>query len=198
MHDPITPPPAFLKALAEPIADALSLPTFPLHVHEVLAIFSFYTFVQLVGSPWFARRYLPGLYGGFSKRTRISWDIHVVALVQAVIISGVAIWVLWHDRGRWSMGWQERVWGYSGADGLIVALAVGYFLWDIIVCTVYIRTFGVGMLAHAASALAVYAFGFVRPPFALRALCAVYPELGCAETCSAPVRKFLRPQLHSL
>ena len=170
MDDPIPPPPAFLKTLADPIASSLSLPMLPLHVHEVLAIFALYTFVQLVGSPYLARRFLPQRYASFSPRTRVSWHIHVVALVQAVIISGVALWVLWNDRSRWEMDWRERVWGYTGADGLIVALAVGYFLWDLGVCALHIRTFGVGMLAHAAAALAVYSLGFVCLPFPLLSL----------------------------
>ena len=165
MQDPIPPPPALLQSLVTPLATALDLPTLPLHIHEVLAIAALYTFVQLRASPYLARHLLPRLYASFSPRTRASWDIHVVALVQACIISAVAVWVLWHDRDRWGMDWTERVWGYTGADGLIVALAVGYFSWDLMVCTVYLRTFGVGMLAHALSALAVYAFGFVWLPF---------------------------------
>lgn len=56
----------------------------------------------------------------------------------------------------------ERVYGYTGAGGLIQALAAGYFLYDLIICTVYIKIFGVGMLFHAISALWVFSFGF-RP-----------------------------------
>lgn len=55
----------------------------------------------------------------------------------------------------------ERVYGYTGAGGLIQALAAGYFLYDLIICTVYIKIFGVGMLFHAISALWVFSFGFV-------------------------------------
>ena len=162
MQDPIPPPPTFLQPLATFLADALSLPTLPLHIHEILGIAAFYTFVQLVVSPYLARRFIPRLYASFPRRTRINWDIHIVAFVQAIIISAVAGWVLWHDRERWGMDWQERVWGYTGADGLIVAMAVGYFTWDLVVCTIHFKIFGPGMLAHAMSALSVYLFGFVR------------------------------------
>lgn len=166
MHDPLPGPPAFLQSLATHLAEPLNLPTLPLHIHEVLAAALFYTFVQLVASPWLARRYIPSLYASFSPRTRANWDVHIVAFVQAVLISAVAVWVLWNDPERWGMGWEERVWGYTGADGLIVAMAVGYFTWDLIVCLIHFRMFGPGMLAHALAALAVYAFGFVITPFA--------------------------------
>lgn len=55
----------------------------------------------------------------------------------------------------------ERVYGYSGACALVQALATGYFLWDLIVSTLHIKTFGVGMWFHAVSALWVFSLGFV-------------------------------------
>lgn len=56
----------------------------------------------------------------------------------------------------------ERVFGYTGACGLIQALAVGYFVYDLIVSIVHVRMFGIGMLFHAISALWVFSLGF-RP-----------------------------------
>lgn len=55
----------------------------------------------------------------------------------------------------------ERVFGYTGACGLIQALAVGYFVYDLIVSIVHVRMFGIGMLFHAVSALWVFSLGFV-------------------------------------
>ena len=55
----------------------------------------------------------------------------------------------------------ERVYGYTGASGLIQALAVGYFVWDLIVSARYLKIFGPGILAHAMTALAVFSLGFV-------------------------------------
>jgi len=59
------------------------------------------------------------------------------------------------------MGWEERVWGYTGADGMIQAFAAGYFLWDLCVCAGNVGVFGFGLLAHAMAALVVFSLGFV-------------------------------------
>lgn len=58
---------------------------------------------------------------------------------------------------------QERVHGYTGAAGMIQGLATGYFLWDLMITLQNLRVFGIGMLAHATSALLVFSFGFVSP-----------------------------------
>jgi len=55
----------------------------------------------------------------------------------------------------------ERVYGYTGASGLIQGLACGYFVWDVVVSTRYIAIFGPGIWAHAVTALCVFSFGFV-------------------------------------
>lgn len=59
------------------------------------------------------------------------------------------------------MTWDERIWGYDGAGGMIQGFAAGYFLWDLIVCVRWLDLFGWGMLAHAISALVVFSVGFV-------------------------------------
>ena len=59
------------------------------------------------------------------------------------------------------VGAGERVLGYTGACGLVQAMAVGYFVWDLIVSTLHIGDFGIGLFLHAVSALAVYMLGFV-------------------------------------
>ena len=59
------------------------------------------------------------------------------------------------------MGWEERVWGYTGADGMIQGFAAGYFLWDLIMCAGNVGVFGWGLLAHAVAALVVFSLGFV-------------------------------------
>lgn len=68
------------------------------------------------------------------------------------------------------MDWQERLWGYSGGSAMIQALAAGYFVWDLFVTAANVNIFGLGMLAHAISAVLVYSFGFVSDlctPFTL-------------------------------
>lgn len=60
------------------------------------------------------------------------------------------------------MNLEERMWGYTGAAGLVQALATGYFLFDLVVMVRYLDVFGLGMLAHASSCLLTYTLGFVR------------------------------------
>lgn len=65
------------------------------------------------------------------------------------------------DKERKRMNVDERVHGYTGADGLVQALATGYFIYDVIVSTYYISLFGLGFFFHAICALSVFSFGFV-------------------------------------
>jgi len=86
-------------------------------------------------------------------------------MVQSLLINTLALWVMFTDGERKAMGGSvvERVYGYTGASGLIQGLACGYFLWDLVVSTRYIKIFGLGIWAHAVTALCVFGFGFVSP-----------------------------------
>lgn len=161
MLDPLGSPPAWLRDLAEPFALMLSSPTLSEHAHEVVLAFAFYQFIHSFLSPWLSPILFPQSYPKLSARTKVNWDIHVVSLVQSVLINAAALWVMYVDEERWSMSSAERVFGYTGACGLIQALAVGYFVYDLIVSAVYIKLFGIGMLFHAISALWVFSLGFV-------------------------------------
>ncbi|KAI2616452.1 DUF887-domain-containing protein [Hypomontagnella submonticulosa] len=158
---PIPPIPALSKAV-QPWADYLGLPTLPLHIHEVLLMAALYHFIGSVASPILSSRIFPTRYPALSRTKRLSWDVHVVSLIQSTTINILALWVMFADEERKNMDWQERIWGYTGGAAMIQALAAGYFVWDLIITASNLDTFGLGMLAHAISALAVYSFGF-RP-----------------------------------
>ncbi|KAK5654942.1 hypothetical protein OQA88_6699 [Cercophora sp. LCS_1] len=158
---PFAPIPALSKWV-EPYAEKLNFPTLPLHIHEVLGAALFYTFIHVVVSPVLSNWLTPQYYPRNSRGKKANWDAHVVSLVQSTLINGLALWVMYADEERRAMDWQERVWGYDGAIGFIQAMAAGYFVWDLITTLLYIDVFGLGLLAHAVSALAVYSFGF-RP-----------------------------------
>jgi len=158
---PIPPIPALSRAV-QPLADRYNLPTLPLHVHEVLFAAGLYTYVHLVVSPWISRRWFPSYYPT-ARGKRANWDSHVVSLFQSVLINAMALWVIFFDEERKAMDWEQRIWGYTGSAGLVQAFAAGYFVWDLFVTLIYFDVFGIGVLAHALSALAVYSFGFVSP-----------------------------------
>ncbi|KAK4197031.1 TLC domain-containing protein [Triangularia verruculosa] len=163
MRDPFPIPP--IPALSEwiqPYADALSLSTLPLHIHEVLGAALFYTFIHTVLSPILSNAFFAKYYPRNNRAKKANWDAHVVSLVQSVLINGLALWAMWKDEERAKSDWEQRVWGYTGASGMIQALAAGYFVWDLGITLLNLDIFGLGLLAHAVSALAVYTFGF-RP-----------------------------------
>lgn len=162
MLDPFPPPPLWLKESVEPWATYFRLATLPEHVHEILFAFAFYLFIQFYLSPRLSTYFFPQFYLNFPRRTQLNWDVHVVSFVQSTLITILAIWITIADQERWDMTSGGRVYGYTGACGLIQALATGYFLYDLVVSTLYFDMFGVGMFFHAISALWVYSQGF-RP-----------------------------------
>ncbi|KAL4866364.1 hypothetical protein BDV12DRAFT_135440 [Aspergillus spectabilis] len=162
MLDPIPPPPEWLREIIEPWALRLNAPALPDHIHEVVAAFIGYLLIHYVLSPWFSPKLFPRHYPKLNKRTKLNWDVHVVSLIQSTLINAVALWVLFVDEERKSMTSAERVFGYTGSCVLISSLAVGYFIYDLIVSTIYVKMFGIGMLFHAVSALWVFSFGY-RP-----------------------------------
>ncbi|GAB1311373.1 TRAM, LAG1 and CLN8 domain-containing protein [Madurella fahalii] len=158
---PFPPIPALSKAV-EPWAERLSLPTLSLHVHEVVGAALLYTFVHTVVSPWLSTWLFPQFYPRNHRAKKANWDAHVVSLVQSVLINILALWAMFADEERKNMDFEQRVWGYTGASGMIQALAAGYFVWDLGITLLNLDIFGLGLLAHAISALVVYTFGF-RP-----------------------------------
>lgn len=157
---PIPPIPALSKAV-QPLADYFSLPSLPLHIHEIIIVASFYQFILKVVSPTLSNLVVPEKYNALSRSKKLSFDVHVVSFVQSTTINALALWVLLTNEEVKSMDWQERLWGYDGAAAMIQAFATGYFVWDFFVTAANVNVFGVGMLAHAISALLVYSFGYV-------------------------------------
>jgi ABC-type Fe3+-siderophore transport system permease subunit len=163
MKDPFPLPPiAWLSERIQPFADYFDLPTLPLHVHEVLAAALLYSVIFWPISPWISNLLAPEHYSKLSRKRRLNWDAHVVSMVQSCLINALAVWVMFADAEMSNMGWEERIWGYTGGAGFIQALAAGYFLWDLVVTSLNFDVFGIGTLAHAVAALLVYSLGFVR------------------------------------
>lgn len=162
MIDPLPPPPALISSLAQPLADALSLRTLPLHAHEVLLAFTTYHLMDTVLAPRLSRLLFPETYPPLPPRTKINWNIRVVSTFQAIVICALALWVVVADDERKNMNVEERIWGYTGALGLTQAFAAGYFLWDVKISAVNVGILGWGSLAHAVSALLITSLGFVR------------------------------------
>ena len=56
---------------------------------------------------------------------------------------------------------QERLWGYTGASGMVQGFATGYFCWDLWTAVGDFDVHGFGTVVHAVCALAVSGLGFV-------------------------------------
>lgn len=184
MHDPFPlRAPAFLSRAIQPLVDYLSFTTLPLHIHEVLLSALAYQLINTHVSPFLSSRLFPRTYPHLNARTKINWDVHVVSLFQSVFVCALALWTMAVDEERKDMNWRGRVWGYTGAGGLLQACASGYFLWDLLISTWHIGVFGLGLWAHAVNALLVYSLGFVSVAFrcsfllALRSLAAERHEV---------------------
>ena len=160
MRDPL-PAPASLVTATQPLARALSLRTLPNHAHEILPSFAAYTFINVIVSPRVSSYLFPKTYPSLSKKTKINWNVHFVSLIQSCFINSVALAAIYFDKERWSMGPRERVWGYTGATGMVQGFSAGYFLWDLVMSAKDMDVHGPGSLMHAASALAVSMLGFV-------------------------------------
>ena len=162
MLDPLSPPPAALADLFTPISHILNLNTLPLHVHEIIGVLFFYFLLGSTISPMVSTWLFPRIYPQLPPKTKINWDIHVVSQVQSLLVNSLAMWVILFDEERKNATWEERIWGYTGAEGLVQAFAAGYFLWDLLTCAIYIDIQGIGPLIHAISATIVTGIGF-RP-----------------------------------
>ncbi|KAL6716573.1 hypothetical protein ACLMJK_006140 [Lecanora helva] len=161
MRDPLPAPTSFINATL-PLSRTLSLRTLPLHTHEILPSFALYTFLSTYLSPTLSTALFPRTYPHLSPKTKINWDVHFTSLLQSCFINTAALTVIWLDGERWAWGATERVWGYTGATGMVQGFSAGYFLWDLGMSAKDVDVHGWGSLVHAASALAVSMLGF-RP-----------------------------------
>ena len=59
------------------------------------------------------------------------------------------------------MGPHERLWGYSGAGGMVQGFASGYFVGDLWTGIRDFDVHGLGAVVHAVCALAVSLVGYV-------------------------------------
>ena len=160
MLDPVPVPP-FLRDAINPFTDLLHLHTLPLHVHEVIISYVFYTLLNTVIAPRSSAFLLPRTYGTFPSRTKLQWNIHITSFINSTFVSMAALYVLYVDQDRLSETWEERMWGYTGLGGMVQAFGAGYFVWDVQVCLSNLETLGVMDLFHAVVALSIAILGLV-------------------------------------
>ncbi|PQE07490.1 hypothetical protein CJF30_00007226 [Rutstroemia sp. NJR-2017a BBW] len=156
------PPCSFLATAIYPIAEILNLRSLPLHIHEVVLALFFYTFLNFFAPSAISSFLFPNIYPTLPRQTKISWNIPFVSLIQSILICTLALCVRYQDTERWSMDWRGRLWGYTGAGGIVQAFSAGYFLWDLGVNIVHFDILGWSSMLHAICALGLVSLGF-RP-----------------------------------
>lgn len=162
MLDPIPVPPSLRDAI-NPLTSLLHLHTLPLHIHQLILSYIFYTYFNAFLAPRFSAYLLPTTYASFPQRTKLQWNIHLTSFINSTFVSLAALYVLYADQDRLSETWEERMWGYTGLGGMVQAFGAGYFVWDVQVCAANIELLGVMDLMHAVVALSIAILGFVCP-----------------------------------
>jgi hypothetical protein len=162
MRDPFPFPP-FLQQAVEPFSAFSGLQTLPLHAHEILLASLFYHCVFAYIAPALSAKLVAGRYQILSTDGKLRWNMKCVSFVQSFFISALALWVMVVDKDRAAMSLEERIWGYTGAAGMVQAFAIGYFVWDTYIMARYTKVFGPAMLAHGLACTIVFSLGFVSP-----------------------------------
>ncbi|PSN65642.1 hypothetical protein BS50DRAFT_496235 [Corynespora cassiicola Philippines] len=150
--------------LIQPFCDLLKLPILSYHLHEFLATLFLYQFIYAYLGPRISNYLAPKTYGNLQGRSKLDWNIHVVSMTQATIISLLAQYVVLFDEERKQMNAMERAYGYTNLSAKALAVADGYFVWHFFMMVVHYKVYGFPMLAHAWACNFVMIQGF-RPAF---------------------------------
>jgi hypothetical protein len=150
-----------LTRLSQTLASVTGLTTLPLHAHEIFYAFVLYQCIFVFLAPLLSRLLAPKHYLSLSRENNLRWRMKCVSFAQSVLISSLSLWVHFADGERAAMDLKERIWGYTGALGMVQALAVGYFVWDTFIMIIYADVFGPAMLVHGLACTLTFSLGFV-------------------------------------
>jgi hypothetical protein len=153
-------PPLPFQSKLQPLADAVGLPVFAQHAHEVAISYALYHIIFEYAAPTLSKALVPS-YKNFDFKTTLKWKTQCVSMVQSILICSLSLWVMVNDKERASMNAAERVFGFTGAGATVQAFAMGYFIWDLINAIQYFKYVGLPVLLHAVAAVAVYLLGAV-------------------------------------
>jgi len=147
---------AFLREIAQPIADTLDLPHLPPHFPAFVYSFLLWNVLHLVVSPAVSAWLCPEAYGKLKTRRAINnWNIQVVSFLHVFVVVPLAARCL--SSANLS---EDKISGWDPKLGTTVAVACGYFLWDSVDSIMNFDD--AGFLLHGVSCLIIYA-GIFRP-----------------------------------
>lgn len=147
-----------LVSWLQPYADAYGMHHLPTHVPTLIRSTLLWFAIQTL-SAQVSPRLFPKTFAKLSRKTRISWDIHVVSFVHAALITPLAARIWWKTRQTNALGFHthplavDRLYGYDYETAQVYAIAQGYFLWDSIISILHE---GPGFIAHGIVALTAF------------------------------------------
>ena len=145
------PRPTALSSWIQPFTEYFSLSALPLHIHQVLLAFVAYHFINIIYSPFVSARLFPKHYSHFTVKSKFIWDLNVVRLFKSPIIVFLSLYAVTTYDGSATTDWKERVWGYTASGGTAQAVALAFFLWEIIIAVQHFEILGWPMLLHSIS-----------------------------------------------
>ncbi len=125
------------------------------HWSYVLASSAVWTAIYLLSSYIF-RSF--STYQNLPRKLQLQWDTRIVAFLHAIVILTLATYGLTCDQALM----DDHKFGYSTLGYTTMAIAVGYFLWDMAICIVHFKEFGVGFFLHGVGCFFTFFFSLVR------------------------------------
>lgn len=151
-----------LTVALEPYCTRLGVPYLAVHVPLALVSLAGWLGLQILSILLTPYVYPP--YKQLPRKTRISWHVHFVALVHALVITPLAAaqWYAVRQGGGLEGGShplaKNRTYGYTVEAGNVYAVTLGYFIWDLVVSALYD---GPAFVAHGAVAMIAFTFVYV-------------------------------------
>ena len=147
-----------LVAWLQPYADAYGMHHLPAHLPTLIRSTLLWFAIQTLSSQ-LSPRLFPKTFAKFNRKTRISWDIHIVSLVHAALITPLAARIWLKARETNALGLRthplavDRLYGYDYETAQVYAIAQGYFVWDSVISILHE---GPGFIAHGLVALVAF------------------------------------------
>ena len=117
----------------------------------------FFTFIDRFGAVPLSRAFVPA-YSTFKPYQVTQWNSRVAAIINAVIVCPVALWLLFDP-----VLLHAPVTGVTQGSNDLCRFAAGYFLWDLFMCFFYFNDYGIGFTMHAIFCLYTYLSHLVGP-----------------------------------
>lgn len=91
----------------------------------------------------------------WKPNTITSWRIHCVSFVHAAIASFTSISNFYNPDLV-----KDHLFGYSASCAPLIAISLGYFLWDSVICLRNVRSHGIGFVFHGVFCFCIYGLSF--------------------------------------